>query len=110
MMSTAPGQPAAYEHGEGKLITMAEIRAKFRLGRTAAYELVRRPGFPSRIVVSPRCHRWPESEVDAFVASLRTCSGPVGRTVRQAQPSSRMTVPLRLTGTPRPVQARKTVR
>lgn len=110
MMNIAPGQSATYEHGDGKLITIAEIRAKFRLGRTAAYELVRRPGFPPRIVVSPRCHRWLESEVDAFVAALRDRSGPVGRDARHAQPSGRAAVPLRLTGTSRPVRARETVR
>jgi predicted DNA-binding transcriptional regulator AlpA len=103
-MSTAPARSAAQEPG-GRLITMREIRARFRLGRTAAYELVRRPDFPPRIVVSPRCHRWLESEVDAFAAALRGRPAPAKRVTGQAQPPG--AVPLRLTGRPRPVRARK---
>lgn len=53
------------------LIGIREIRAMFRLGRTAAYELTHRPGFPAPIRISARCYRWWATEVTAFAASLR---------------------------------------
>jgi predicted DNA-binding transcriptional regulator AlpA len=107
MTSTVPAESAAQELGTGKLITMGEIRAKFRLGRTAGYELVRRPDFPPRIVVSPRCHRWLENEVDAFAVALRGSPVPVNRVPRRPQSAGLAAVPLRLTGRPRPIRARK---
>ena len=62
------------------LISIREIRALFGLGRTAAYELTHRPGFPAPVRISPRCYRWWAAEVTAFTADLR----------RQAQPGSRL--------------------
>jgi predicted DNA-binding transcriptional regulator AlpA len=105
--NTKTAQSAAQESGNGKMITVGEIRAKFRLGRTAGYELVRRADFPSRIVVSPRCHRWLEREVDAFAAALRGNPAPVKRVPQRNQPDGSAAAPLRLTGRPRPVRARK---
>jgi len=54
-----------------RLIGIAEIRRIFKLGRTAAYELTHRPGFPDPVLISPRCYRWWASEVAAFAAALR---------------------------------------
>jgi len=53
------------------LISIADVRRIFRLGRTAAYELTRRPGFPDPVQVSAGCYRWWASEVSEFAASLR---------------------------------------
>jgi len=110
--SSAPARPDAKANGTrldgGTLITMKEIRAKFRLGRTAGYELVRRPDFPARIVISPRCHRWLESEVDAFGEALR--DHPVARrgsADRRVQPPGPAAAPRRLTGEVHPVRARR---
>jgi predicted DNA-binding transcriptional regulator AlpA len=75
-----PSQPA-----DDKLITVADIRRLFKLGRTAAYELTHRPGFPEPIRVSPRCYRWWASEVDAFAATLRR-ERAQGGTQRTKQP------------------------
>ena len=36
------------------LIGIADIRKRFKLGRTAAYELTHRPGFPDPVRISPR--------------------------------------------------------
>ncbi len=92
----------------GNLITMKQIRAKFKIGRTAGYELVRRPDFPARIAVSPRCHRWLESEVDAFGEALRDHPTPRGATAsRRAQPLGTAAAPRRLTGKEYPVRERK---
>lgn len=84
------------------LIAMGDIRARFKLGRTAAYGLVRRPDFPARVVISARCHRWWASEVDAFAAQLRESpppgrSGSTRRTVTQ-NPSGSAVVPRRTGG------------
>jgi predicted DNA-binding transcriptional regulator AlpA len=69
--------PAAWVRAGGRLrldsdtlITITDIRRIFRLGRTAAYELTRRAGFPEPVRVSARCYRWWASEVDAFAAAL----------------------------------------
>jgi hypothetical protein len=43
----------------------------FNLGRTAAYQLTHRPGFPDPVSLSPRCYRWWASEVAAFTVNLR---------------------------------------
>jgi len=50
---------------------MEDIRKLFKLGRTAAYELTRRPEFPEPVAISSRCYRWWASEVDTFANSLR---------------------------------------
>jgi predicted DNA-binding transcriptional regulator AlpA len=54
-----------------RLISVREIRMLFRLGRTAAYELTHRSGFPEPVVISSRCYRWWASEVIAFAACSR---------------------------------------
>lgn len=54
---------------------------KFRVSLAHAYNLVREPGFPSFVMVPGRggkeegkgrkyVRRWPETEVDAYIASL----------------------------------------
>ena len=54
-----------------RLIGIQDIRILFGLGRTAAYELTHRPGFPKAVVISPRCYRWWASEVMDFAASIQ---------------------------------------
>jgi predicted DNA-binding transcriptional regulator AlpA len=61
------------------LISIRDLREFFGLGRTAAYELTRRPGFPVPVVISPRCYRWWASEVLAFAASIRSQSAKPNR-------------------------------
>ena len=53
------------------LITIKQIQKIFGLGRTAAYELTHRPGFPAPVPISPRRYRWWAKEVAAFAAELR---------------------------------------
>lgn len=74
-----PESPAIAPLQVGSLISVREIRALFGLGRTAAYELTHRPGFPAPVRISPRCYRWRAAEVAAFTANLG----------RQAEPASR---------------------
>lgn len=92
------------------LISIVDIRERFKLGRTAAYELTHRPGFPDPVPISPRCYRWWASEVDAFAASLRRERADRPTTVRRTaipQPPSPATPPRRISGTVRAARARK---
>jgi hypothetical protein len=83
----------------------------FGLGRTAAYELTHRPGFPTPVRISSRCYRWWENEVVTFAASLRD-KGQADRGGAAPQPTSRQapsawgTSTLRITGTVRMARSR----
>jgi predicted DNA-binding transcriptional regulator AlpA len=93
-----------------RLISIADIRTLFKLGRTAAYELTHRPEFPEPVPVSPRCYRWWASEVDAYAATLRLkrSQQSVGAAQRATKPNtSHRATPRRITGKVRPVRNRK---
>ena len=77
--------PTAQHGHDDHLIGIREIRVLFDLGRTAAYELVHRPGFPAVVPVSSHSHRWWESEVRAFATTLRAEGQPPVRGARSAQ-------------------------
>jgi predicted DNA-binding transcriptional regulator AlpA len=94
------------------LISIADIRKRFKLGRTAAYELTHRPGFPDPVPISSRCYRWWASEIDAFAASLRrerasqSAAGPPRKEKPQAPGPA---TPIQITGTLRAARtSRKT--
>jgi predicted DNA-binding transcriptional regulator AlpA len=94
------------------LISIRDIRELFSLGRTAAYELTHRPGFPEPIKLSSRCYRWWASEVLDFTADVRLRNTPsrqsreAGRAAyRPASPDD--PTPLRITGTMRVARSRK---
>ena len=96
-----------------RLISIGDIRALFKLGRTAAYELTHRPEFPDPVPISPRCYRWWASEVDAFADSLR-CKHPdqsarAHGTHRATKPLAPhpATPPRRITGKVRAARARR---
>jgi predicted DNA-binding transcriptional regulator AlpA len=79
--ASRPVPPEPADH----LIGIREIRALFGLGRTAAYELVHRPGFPTVVPVSTRSHRWWQSEVRAFATALQVEGPQPVRRARAAQ-------------------------
>ena len=89
----------------GTLISIREIRALFGLGRTAAYELTHRPGFPAPVRISPRCYRWWAAEVAAFTADLRRQARP-GNRQRPAAPAQDLPA-LHITGKVRMARRRK---
>jgi predicted DNA-binding transcriptional regulator AlpA len=99
-------EPPRWVHDS--LIGIPEIRRIFRLGRTAAYELTHRPGFPDPVPISPRCYRWWASEVSAFTAALRRESARASaqRTAKPRQPDPAAPPP-RITGTVRAARTRK---
>ena len=90
-----------------KLISITDIRRLFKLGRTAAYELTRRPGFPDPVPISPRCYRWWASEVDAYAAALRRAHLRTTRQTKRARPAEPAIPPQRITGKVRTVRIRK---
>lgn len=91
-----------------KLISITDIRTLFKLGRTAAYELTHRPGFPDPVPISPRCYRWWASEVDAFAVALRhERVGAEARQVRKPRLPDPAVPPLRIVGRVRPARIRK---
>jgi predicted DNA-binding transcriptional regulator AlpA len=84
---------------DDSLITITDIRRIFRLGRTAAYELTRRAGFPDPVRVSARCYRWWASEVDAFAATLpREHARQPPRQAARPRPPDQATPPRQITG------------
>ena len=94
------------------LISIRDIRQLFGLGRTAAYELTHRPGFPEPVKLSPRCYRWWASEVLAFTADVRLRNTPSRRSREAGRTAHRPTspddpAPLRITGTMRVARSRK---
>lgn len=90
------------------LIGIREIRAMFRLGRTAAYELTHRPGFPAPVRISARCYRWWATEVTAFAAGLRQETRPASRERSTRRTTASLDIaPLRITGRVRPARRPK---
>jgi predicted DNA-binding transcriptional regulator AlpA len=91
-----------------RLISIADIRKVFGLGRSAAYALTHRPGFPAPVPVSPRCYRWWASEVHAFADSLRR-ERAQGAPPRATKPRSLdpATPPRRITGNVRAARTGK---
>ncbi len=102
---------AVQPHGmTDRLVSIRDIRELFGLGRTAAYELTRRPAFPEPVVISARCYRWWASEVLAFATSIRREGmrprRPAG-TARERNTSAPSTPPRRISGRVRVARARK---
>jgi predicted DNA-binding transcriptional regulator AlpA len=71
--ASSASDPGAVREGRppDRLISVGDIRALFRLGRTAAYELTHRAEFPAPVHLSRRCLRWWASEVDAYADALQ---------------------------------------
>lgn len=104
-------EPEATRQGRrdtDELLSISDIRMRFKLGRTAAYELTRRPGFPAPVQISRGCLRWWVSEVNAYADTLQRegARSRAGRTTtRQAELA--VAPPHRITGTVRAARARK---
>ena len=58
-----------------RLLNRAEVEAKTGLGRSTIYRLMRRGEFPTPIRIGPRAVRWPQSELDAWLASRPRATG-----------------------------------
>ena len=111
--SDQPAAPVRDRLPADRLIGIGEIRQLFRLGRTAAYDLTHRPGFPAPVRVSRNAYRWWASEVAAFTVALRTESqnssvGSRHRAERRTSPQE--AAHLRITGKVRAARNRRTPR
>lgn len=106
-MNACAAEPPRW--ADDSLIDIADIRRIFKLGRTAAYELTRRPDFPAPVPISSRCYRWWASEVAAFAATLR--QQPAQASTRHPRRSpvlpGQAAAPRRIIGTVRPARNRK---
>jgi predicted DNA-binding transcriptional regulator AlpA len=105
VLGTEPAMPPRWVND--KLISITDIRTLFKLGRTAAYELTHRPGFPDPVPISPRCYRWWASEVDAFAVALRRERVGGARQVKKPRLPDPTTPPRRIAGRVRPARIRK---
>lgn len=59
------------------LLTMEEVMAVVKLGKTATREALKAPGAPAPVVFNARCHRWWASEVYAWLRQLQVPTSPV---------------------------------
>jgi predicted DNA-binding transcriptional regulator AlpA len=101
---TAGPPPSASD----ELISIDYIRHLFKLGRTAAYELTHRPGFPDPVEISPHCYRWWATEVDKFADKLRRDRAQGGRQrAKQPHLPDPAAPPRRITGKVRAARTRK---
>jgi predicted DNA-binding transcriptional regulator AlpA len=125
MSSTPSERDSPGTHGPGEaqtvvqarwatdtLISIRDIRELFSLGRTAAYELTHRSGFPEPIKLSSRCYRWWASEVMAFTADVRPGNAPSRQSREAGRAAHRLAAPddpapLRITGKMRVARGRK---
>ncbi len=103
-MSERTGQE---RHDADRLMSVSDIRVLFKLGRTAAYQLTHRPGFPAPVQLSRRCLRWWASEIEAYADTLQR-HGAQHRTRRTTtrQASTPGAQPRRITGTVRAARSR----
>ena len=60
---------------ETRLLRRPEVEAKVALARSSIYRLMRSGAFPEPLRVGPRAVRWPESEIDAWLAERPRATG-----------------------------------
>lgn len=58
-----------------RLLRRSEVEARVGLGRTSIYRLMRQGRFPEPLKVGPKAVRWPESEIEAWLAARPRASG-----------------------------------
>ena len=58
-----------------RLLHRAEVEAKTGLGRSTIYRLMRQGEFPTPIKIGPRAVRWPQSELDDWLANRPRATG-----------------------------------
>lgn len=58
-----------------RLLRREEVEAQTGLSRSAIYRLMRAGQFPEPIKIGPRAVRWPQSELDDFLASRPRATG-----------------------------------
>ena len=60
-----------------RLLHRAEVEKRTGLARTTIYRLMRAGKFPTPIKIGLRAVRWPQSEINEFIASRPRATGDV---------------------------------
>ena len=58
-----------------RLLRREEVEAQTGLSRSAIYRLMRAGQFPEPVKIGPRAVRWPQSELNEFLASRPRATG-----------------------------------
>ena len=58
-----------------RLLRLSEVAARTGLGRTTIYRKMREGSFPEPLRIGARAVRWPESEIEDWVATRPRATG-----------------------------------
>ena len=58
-----------------RLLRLSEVQTRTALGRTTIYRKMREGTFPEPLKIGARAVRWPESEIEAWLASRPRATG-----------------------------------
>ena len=59
----------------GRLLRLSEVRARCGLSRSSIYRKMREGSFPEPLKVGDRAVRWPEHEINAWLATRPRATG-----------------------------------
>ena len=62
-----------------RLLRLDEVKSRCGLSRSSVYRLMRDGAFPEPLKVGLRSVRWPQAEIEAWVASRPRASGDAKR-------------------------------
>ena len=58
-----------------RLLRLSEVQTRTALGRTTIYRKMREGTFPEPLKIGARAVRWPESEIEAWLAARPRATG-----------------------------------
>ena len=58
-----------------RLLTREQVQARCGIARTTVYRLMRSGLFPTPLRIGPRAVRWPESEIESWIAGRPRATG-----------------------------------
>ena len=58
-----------------RLLTRTEVQTRCGIARTTIYRLMRAGQFPEPVRIGPRAVRWPECELEAWLAARPRATG-----------------------------------
>ena len=62
-----------------RLLTRQQVQARTALSRTSIYRKMREGSFPEPLQIGARAVRWPESEIEAWIANRPRATGEGAR-------------------------------
>jgi prophage regulatory protein len=57
-----------------QLLTLKDVTAATRIGRSTVYRWVEEGRFPAPLALSPGCVRWRQEDIDTWVSGLRAAN------------------------------------